>query len=160
MIMKLPLTNFKKPSLKKLLPLAVVTLLLIVGIVYAANKINHKNAEQKVKKDRIEAVLKRTREASTSKTPSADTLVATNQVSLMNFSFYPRNITVTKGTTVTWTNQDPASHDVTGLGNLSDLKSPTLKQKDIYSYTFNSPGTYNYHSNISSGMAGTVVVKP
>src|SRR5690349_11617603 len=39
--------------------------------------------------------------------------VSTNSVGIKDFAFSPDNITVKKGTTVTWTNEDGTAHTVT-----------------------------------------------
>ncbi|MEV5509495.1 cupredoxin domain-containing protein [Streptomyces orinoci] len=84
--------------------------------------------------------------------PSAP--AAASQVTIAGFAFSPSTLTVTKGTTVTWTNNDSVSHTVTGSG----LNSPTLSPGDSYSFTFNSSGTFSYICTIHPSMHGTVVV--
>ncbi|WP_344021209.1 cupredoxin family copper-binding protein [Streptomyces luteireticuli] len=86
-------------------------------------------------------------------TPSAP--AAANQVNIAGFAFSPSTLTVSKGTTVTWTNKDQAPHTVTGGG----LNSPTLGNGATYSFTFKSTGTFNYICTIHPNMHGTVVVK-
>ncbi|MDB4978100.1 MAG: plastocyanin [Candidatus Peribacteria bacterium] len=78
-------------------------------------------------------------------------------VSIQNFSFQPQTITVRRGSTLTWTNQDSASHTVTRDASDGPM-SPTLSSGQSYSYTFNSTGTFTYHCSIHPDMHGTVVV--
>ncbi|QZL09360.1 cupredoxin family copper-binding protein (plasmid) [Streptomyces sp. BHT-5-2] len=81
---------------------------------------------------------------------------AANGVAIAGFAFSPSTLTVSKGTTVTWINEDRAPHTVTGAGGLN---SPVLRGGDSYSFTFNSAGTFNYGCDIHQFMHGTVVVK-
>ena len=69
------------------------------------------------------------------------------------------------GTTVTWTNDDTSGHwiasDPYPLDNIhSDFNSlGSLHTGDSYSYTFTSPGTYNYHDQLNPyKIMGTVQV--
>ncbi|MDH6705910.1 plastocyanin [Kitasatospora sp. MAA19] len=80
------------------------------------------------------------------------------QVTMMNLAFSPSTLTVSKGTTVTWTNNDAAPHTVTSSGS-GPLNSGTLNQGASYSYTFTTPGTYAYVCSIHPFMQGTVVVQ-
>ncbi len=78
----------------------------------------------------------------------------TNAIDIMDFAFNPDTITVTKGTTVTWTNKDSAQHTVTGTA----FTSETLGQGQTYSYTFNEAGTFEYHCRFHTSMLGKVIV--
>lgn len=90
-------------------------------------------------------------------TPQANTntAAATQEISITDFRFSPATLTVQKGTRVTWTNNDQASHTVTGTGG---LESNTLNTGDGYSFTFDAAGTYNYHCSIHPTMTGTITV--
>ena len=77
---------------------------------------------------------------------------------IRGFAFSPNEIRVSAGTTVTWTNEDSASHTVTSDSG-KELDSQTFGKSGTYSYTFNEKGTYNYHCTIHSGMKGKVVVE-
>lgn len=82
---------------------------------------------------------------------------STNKVSISNFAFSPADITIKKGTTVTWTNNDSVAHTVTkdsGSGPESEL----LENGESYSFTFNELGTFNYHCTPHPQMHGTVTV--
>ena len=81
----------------------------------------------------------------------------TNSVEIADFAFTPANITVKKGTTVTWTNKDSAVHTVSG--DTSDgPNSGNLSNGGTYSFTFNTAGTFGYHCNPHQTMHGTVTV--
>jgi len=83
-------------------------------------------------------------------------------VKLNNFTFNPKAVTITAGTTVEWINTQ-------GLHTVHDdqnsFKSGTLTPGHTFTFRFSKPGTYRYrcdfHGTTSGeGMAGTIVVKP
>jgi len=85
------------------------------------------------------------------------TLTPPGAVTIQNFAFSPPSITVPRGTTVTWTNRDPAQHTV-----VSDVprqfSSPVLETGQVFAYAFNDAGSYPYHCGIYPTMHGTVTV--
>jgi plastocyanin len=83
---------------------------------------------------------------------------ATNQVVINNFAFSPANITVKKGTTVTWMNNDSTTHTVTENDGQKGPDSGDLATGKSYSFTFESNGTFKYHCAIHPEMTGTVIV--
>ncbi|MFI6768042.1 cupredoxin family copper-binding protein [Streptomyces sp. NPDC050355] len=89
-------------------------------------------------------------------TPGAP--VDAQHVTISDFAFSPSTLTVSKGTTVMWTNNDSAPHTVTSSGSGS-LNSPDLESGDSYTFTFNSAGTFSYYCAIHPSMHGTVIVK-
>ncbi len=78
------------------------------------------------------------------------------QVSIQNFAYQPANMQVRVGTTVTWTNQDNVPHSVTFKNGMKD--SGLLSQGQSFSYTFNTPGTYQYYCTVHPYMVATVTV--
>ncbi len=78
-------------------------------------------------------------------------------VTVQNFAFSPATITVKAGTTVRWTQKDSTTHTVTSDNGVFDSKN--LAQGQTFTYTFSTPGTYNYHCSIHSYMTGTVIVQ-
>ncbi len=80
-----------------------------------------------------------------------------NTVSISNFSFVSNALTVTAGTTVTWTNNDSAPHTVTADDN--SFTSGNLSKGDTYSHKFTGTGTFNYHCNVHPMMTASVIVK-
>ena len=94
-------------------------------------------------------------------TPKATQAAATPgaqgaSVDAKNFAFEPKTVTVKVGQTVTWTNQDSATHTVTGDGGIS---SGDLSQGKSYSKTFDTEGTFDYHCSIHPSMTGQVIVQ-
>ena len=72
-------------------------------------------------------------------------------------SFSASSITVTKGTTVTWTNKDNMTHTVTADDNSFD--SGNIGNGGTFSFTFNNTGSFAYHCSIHPAMTGSVTVK-
>ena len=88
----------------------------------------------------------------------ADTAAPANAVSIDNFTFGPQSVTVKAGTTVTWTNKDDIPHGIASANN-AFTKSKALDTDDSYSFTFTTPGTYQYFCYIHPHMTGTIVVE-
>src|ERR1700745_1332594 len=76
-------------------------------------------------------------------TPAASAVPARTQtVSIKMFAFTPQLLTVSPGTTVTWSNVDEDPHTVTA--NDKSFHSAALDTDDKYSFTFTKPGGYPY----------------
>jgi amicyanin len=82
----------------------------------------------------------------------------TSAVSIDNFTFAPQAVTVKAGTTVTWTNKDDIPHGIAWVAN-AFTKSKALDTDDSYSFTFTTPGTYQYFCYIHPHMVGSIVVE-
>jgi plastocyanin len=83
---------------------------------------------------------------------------APTAVSIDNFTFGPQTLTVKAGTTVTWTNKDDIPHGIASADS-AFTKSRALDTDDSYSFTFTTPGTYQYFCYIHPHMVGTIVVE-
>jgi plastocyanin len=86
----------------------------------------------------------------------------TGASSSLNFS--PNSVTVVIGVnnTVTWSNNDAATHTVTSSSVPAGAKSfddGSLSPGATFSVTLTVPGTYKYHCSIHAWMTGTIVVK-
>jgi plastocyanin len=79
-------------------------------------------------------------------------------VSIDNFTFTPASLKVKAGTTVTWTNRDDIPHGIASSDN-AFKKSKALDTDDSYSFTFTTPGTFQYFCYIHPHMVGTIVVE-
>jgi len=96
--------------------------------------------------------------SSSSASKNTSTPTATSSVTIQNYAFGPANITVKKGTTVTWTNQDSVEHDVVTDNGAAGPKSELLAKGKSYSYTFDTVGTFSYHCTPHPYMKATVTV--
>jgi len=85
--------------------------------------------------------------------------VAAPQVTIDNFTFGPKEITVSPGTTVTWLNRDDIPHTVTDAAETKTFASAPLDTDDSYSHLFATPGTYHYFCALHPHMQGTIVVR-
>ncbi len=79
-------------------------------------------------------------------------------ISIDNFTFSPGKLTVKAGTTVTWTNKDDIPHGIASADNAFN-RSKALDTDDAFSFTFTTPGTYQYFCYIHPHMMGTIVVE-
>jgi plastocyanin len=80
----------------------------------------------------------------------------TNEVWIQGMQFKPSTITVTAGTTITWTNKDAVIHTVTSDPGVFD--SGSINNNGTFSYTFSTAGTYPYHCTPHPSMTATVTV--
>jgi plastocyanin len=101
---------------------------------------------------------------SASSAPASSAPVSGNvaKVSMKSIQFNPKTLTVDKGTTVVWTNDDPVGHDVTkqsGPGPQFSSGSGDIGGGGTYKQTFNTPGTIKYVCTVHPGMTGTIIVK-
>jgi plastocyanin len=81
-----------------------------------------------------------------------DTVVVTD------YSLVPPVITVTVGTTVTWTNEDVLLHTITA--NDLSFNSGALRINASFPHLFEEAGEYDYFCAIHPSMHGKVVVEP
>jgi plastocyanin len=79
------------------------------------------------------------------------------EVKIDNFVFGPQTITVSVGTTVTWTNKDDIPHTVVSTDGV--FKSKVRDTDETFSYTFNKAGTYSYFCSVHPKMTGKVMVQ-
>lgn len=90
----------------------------------------------------------------------ASPLAATQNVSMVDFSFQPQSITIQVGDTIVWRNNGASPHtstsDTPGLWD-----SGFLSPGQTFSQTFNTAGTFAYHCipHAGIGMVGTVIVQ-
>ena len=82
---------------------------------------------------------------------------ATNVVTIDNFTFSPKELTVAVGTTVKWDNHDDIPHTV--VEKKTTFRSKALDTDDSYSFTFASAGTFDYLCALHPYMVGKVIVK-
>jgi amicyanin len=82
---------------------------------------------------------------------------AETSVMIDNFTFNPPRLTVKAGTTVTWTNGDDIPHTV--ASSAKAFKSKVLDTEDRFSFTFTTPGSYEYFCSLHPHMTGTIVVE-
>jgi plastocyanin len=90
--------------------------------------------------------------------PSPGTVsIVSGASSLGDRSYNPNPLTISTGTTVTWTNSDTVPHTSTANGGAFD--SGTMAPGDTFRFTFAAAGTFQYHCTIHPGMVGSIVVQ-
>lgn len=134
--------------MKKVLPIVIG--LVVIGAVVAAVIAKQHNSS-------TPSTTTTPTSSSAGSAASSTQPVSTNSVSIKDLMFSPESITVKKGTTVTWTNQDNTSHTITADSGTGP-DSGTLANGKSYSFTYDTAGTFAYHCNFHSDMHGTVVV--
>lgn len=128
----------------------IVALLVILGLgAFALNKSNDNTSTSQPSSS-----------SSSSNTSSNQPAAQTGQVKIDNMMFTPSQITVAKGGTVTWTNNDSTTHTVVDdLSNVGGPASGDIPPGGTYSFTFTKSGSFQYHCTIHPSMRGTIVVK-
>jgi plastocyanin len=108
--------------------------------------------------DNVPAAPKSPPEANAGKTALVAEAVP-NQITIDNFRFSPRELTVTAGTKVTWVNNDDVPHTATSTAKPRSFDSRTLDTDGKFSHVFTTPGTYNYFCAVHPQMTGRIIVK-
>lgn len=88
--------------------------------------------------------------------PSPTPDAASRSLTIQNFAFSPRTMTVDVGTSVTATNLDSAVHTWTADAGAWD--SGSLVQGQKFTFTFRAAGTYTFHCEPHPTMTGSIVV--
>ena len=86
-----------------------------------------------------------------------DATAGPGEVFIKDDLFSPSSITVSKGSSVTWTNKGSNTHTVTSDDALFDSGDKTPGQ--TYTLVFDSIGTFPYHCMHHSVMHGSVKVE-
>ena len=89
--------------------------------------------------------------------PAAAAPARVQAVQIRNFAFVPAVVTVAPGTTVTWTNSDDDPHTIVATNKA--FRSSALDGGDTFSFTFNTPGAFQYFCSLHPHMVGKIVVK-
>src|SRR5271165_6676838 len=89
--------------------------------------------------------------------PAASAQAPDTQVKIDNFTFNTQRVAVKVGTTVTWINEDDIPHTIASSSKL--FKSKTLDTDDKFSFTFTTPGAYEYFCSLHPHMTGVITVE-
>ncbi len=87
--------------------------------------------------------------------PQPTVEISPNTVEISNFAFNPSEITVKKGTTVTWINKDTATHKIKS----DTFNSEDLNQGGTFNFTFENTGSFDYVCGIHPSMTGNIKVE-
>jgi len=81
--------------------------------------------------------------------------------SSQGLTYVPASVTVAKGGSVVWKNNDPVPHTVTSISmpsGASSFDSGNMNPNATYTVTFTVSGTYRYKCSYHPWMTGTVIV--
>jgi plastocyanin len=78
-------------------------------------------------------------------------------ITVKDFMFSPVPLTVSAGSTVTWTNMDDEPH--TAVSDTGLFRSGAMDTHESFSFKFDKPGTYHFTCSIHPRMVGTVIVQ-
>jgi len=95
--------------------------------------------------------------ASTTNAEQKQTTTTAFSVEIKSFAFNPETITISRGSTVTWTQFDTVPHTIKSVGS-DVINSPSLSKGQTYSHTFNEAGTFEYYCSIHPSMKGKIIV--
>lgn len=84
-------------------------------------------------------------------TPTA----VSGMINIQNFAFSPTTLTIKKGATVTWTNNDSAPHQIKS----ATFNSSEMSKGQSFSFTFNTVGSFDYFCSIHPSMMGKIIVE-
>jgi plastocyanin len=82
---------------------------------------------------------------------------ATLHIEISKFAFDPKEVNVTPGTKVVWTNLDETPHTVTSKD--STFTSRGMDTDDTYEYKFEREGDFYYYCTLHPFMSGVVHVR-
>jgi plastocyanin len=85
------------------------------------------------------------------------------EVTMENIQFEPKDVTVSAGDTITFTNNEAVPHDVhktSGPGeDFASGPSGGMQEGDTFELTLDEPGKYEYVCDVHApGMSGTITV--
>jgi plastocyanin len=80
-----------------------------------------------------------------------------DEVYAKDFAFSPKTLTVEKGATVTFENQDGTAHTFTGDDGSFD--AGTVEPGKKATHTFDEAGSFSFHCEIHPSMKGTIEVE-
>jgi plastocyanin len=89
--------------------------------------------------------------------PAIPALAADTTVKIENFAFSPQRISVKVGTAVTWDNADDIPHNIVSSAKI--FRSNVLDTGGTFSFTFTTPGVFEYFCSLHPHMTGTIVVE-
>ncbi len=77
-----------------------------------------------------------------------------------NFKYLPDDCQVSRGTTITFLNQDTVQHTATSrAGTPAAFDTRDINPKKSATVTFTKPGVYNYYCTIHPDMEASITVK-
>lgn len=115
----------------------VAALLIVVGIILFSSGPNKTNATSN----------------------NGNSVSGNDNVIIRGMAFTPTPLTVSVGSTVTWTNMEESTTHTVTSDTGTELNSGQIKPGQTYSHTFTVAGRYDYHCSIHPYMKGTIIVQ-
>jgi len=132
--------------MNRIVAVIIAVIIIVVGAVALTHKSNNSNGY--------------TAPLNSASNSAPNQNAASGNINIKNMMFTPSQITVAKGGTVTWTNNDTTTHTVVDdLANVGGPNSGDIVPGATYSFKFNKTGSFQYHCRIHPSMRGTIVVK-
>jgi plastocyanin len=78
-------------------------------------------------------------------------------ITIQGFRYQPEEVTISVGSTITWTNMDGPEHSATADDR--SFNTGLLGTGESASITFDTPGTYTYFCILHPSMTATVIVR-
>ncbi|OUD01665.1 cupredoxin domain-containing protein [Streptomyces swartbergensis] len=91
--------------------------------------------------------------------PAGQASAASYSVTMEGYAFSPASLSVPAGSTVTWTNEDTAPHDVKTTSGPASIHSPMLDKGESWSFTFATAGSYGYVCTVHPNMTAGITVR-
>lgn len=89
-------------------------------------------------------------------TPTTSSTETTKNIAIQNMAFDQKDLSITVGTKVKWTNSDSVPHTVTSDNGA--FASTNLTKGQTFEFTFDKEGTFPYHCAIHPSMKATIKV--
>ena len=135
----------------KIIGIVVAVIVVAGGGLYL---VSHKDEKDEYKKTTDASMEHKSK---TDETPAKSNVASdSSSVTIKNFAFDKPLMSIKKGTTVTWKNEDSAPH--TATANDGSFDSKNLSTGNSFSFKFEKAGTFDYHCTIHPSMKASVVV--
>ncbi len=88
------------------------------------------------------------------------TIYTRHIVRVNDTGFTPEVITISQGATIEWRNErKKLSLLLLGVREIIDMKSPFVKSKSSFTYTFDNTGKFTYVDGVMIGQSGKIIVE-
>jgi len=146
---------------KKILALILVMVVFLSGC--AKNEPVQEQGNQEQIQEETEDTAQDQQEEETNQEQTQETEVSEPEqkvltIEIDNLSLSQKYVTIEKGTTVVWVNNEKHPHVI--AAHYNEFRSPRLEEGDSYNHTFNEVGEYSYICAIfKTQIQGTINVE-
>ncbi len=155
--------------MKKTAPIIICIAIVIgAGVIFAKTELSSKyqlffqKDAPADKKENVNKLLEEDESAENEDQPTAEEIAHGEvylddvKVSIKSTGFSPDPVSIKKGTTILWTNDDTAKHQISVTGGAQTIPITPKKSGQII---FNKVGSYTYEDTLHPGLKGTVIVQ-